>query len=94
MSIANPADQSSPVIINNFQAAGLQSKKKGWTTFWLCGFFGFLGVHRFYLGHVGLGLIYLFTGGLFFIGAFVDLFMAWHITAKENRLRGYGFVSK
>lgn len=35
---------------------------------------GLIGGHRFYLGQVGWGLLYLATGGLFFIGWFVDLF--------------------
>lgn len=37
-------------------------------------FFGFLGVHHFYLGKVGRGVGYLVTFGWFMIGPCVDLF--------------------
>ena len=36
---------------------------------------GFLGIHRFYLGHTKWGIIYLLTGGLLLIGWIVDLFL-------------------
>ena len=38
----------------------------------LCFFLGGLGIHRFYLGYVGIGLIQLFTAGGFWIWSFVD----------------------
>ena len=49
------------------------SDKKKWTAFWLCFFLGFLGIHRFYVGKIGTGLLYLFTGGGFVFGAIIDL---------------------
>lgn len=42
-------------------------------TFLLCLFFGALGIHRFYVGKAGTGVIYLLTGGLLMIGVVVDL---------------------
>ncbi|MBB6328358.1 TM2 domain-containing membrane protein YozV [Algoriphagus iocasae] len=39
----------------------------------LLGFFGFAGLHRFILGQIGLGILYILTVGLCFIGTIVDL---------------------
>ncbi|MFA5197318.1 MAG: TM2 domain-containing protein [Patescibacteria group bacterium] len=41
---------------------------------WLLSIFGWLGFHRFYLGKVGTGIIWIFTGGACGVGALIDLF--------------------
>lgn len=47
-------------------------EKNKWVAFILCVLLGYLGVHKFYEGRVGLGILYLLTFGLFGIGWFVD----------------------
>lgn len=39
----------------------------------LCIFLGFFGIHRFYVGKIGTGLIWMFSFGLFGIGWIADL---------------------
>lgn len=39
----------------------------------LCIFLGVIGAHKFYEGKIGMGILYLFTGGLFAIGWIVDI---------------------
>ena len=39
---------------------------------WFASFFGAAGLHRLYLGKIGTGVLYFFTGGLFLIGTIYD----------------------
>jgi TM2 domain-containing membrane protein YozV len=39
----------------------------------LLGVIGFAGIHRFYAGKIGTGLLWLFTAGFFYIGTIVDI---------------------
>ena len=52
----------------------ISSKSKG-TTAVLCFFFGWLGVHRFYVGKIGTGIIWMLTLGLFGLGEIIDFIM-------------------
>lgn len=51
----------------------------------LLGFFVIAGVHRFYLEEIGMGLLYLFTGGICFIGTIIDLVNHKELTYRYNR---------
>ena len=45
-----------------------------WIAYLLWFLLGPVGVHKFYLGKIGMGILYLFTGGIFLIGWIIDLF--------------------
>lgn len=49
-------------------------------------FLGLLGIHRFYLGHIGIGVLYLLTGGLCGIGWIIDgiLFLVGGLKPKNG----------
>lgn len=47
-------------------------------------FLGFLSIHRFYLGKIGSGIIYLLTGQLFGIGWIVDAFLLGGMVNSHN----------
>ena len=51
------------------------SPKKRLVALLLCFFLGCLGVHRFYVGKIGTGVLQLVTLGVFGIWAFIDLIM-------------------
>ena len=48
-------------------------EKNKWVSFLLCLFLGPLGIHKFYEGKVLLGIVYIFTLGLFGVGVLIDL---------------------
>ncbi|HOJ45267.1 MAG TPA: TM2 domain-containing protein [Bacilli bacterium] len=51
------------------------SEKTGLVTLLLCFFLGTLGMHRFYVGKIGTGLLQLFTLGGFGIWVLIDFIM-------------------
>lgn len=47
-------------------------------------FLGWLSMHRFYLGKIGSGILYLLTGQLLGIGWLVDLFLTSSMVDNYN----------
>lgn len=62
-----------------------QSHSKGMSfLLWLACLFGVCGIHRFYLGRPGSGILYLLTFGLFGVGQLVDLFLLPGMVDEAN----------
>lgn len=51
----------------------------------LLGFFLIAGVHRLILNQIGMGILYILTGGLCIIGTIVDLINYKDLTFQYNR---------
>jgi TM2 domain-containing membrane protein YozV len=65
-----------------------QGRRKDPQTVLLCTLLGFVvvaGVQRFILGQMGMGILYLFTAGLCFVGTIVDLINYKSMTLEYNR---------
>ena len=60
------------------------SQKSKTTDLLLCIFLGTLGVHRFYEGKIGTGILWLCTLGLFGIGWIVDIVLIVTNRAKDK----------
>ena len=54
---------------------------------WLFSGFGALGFHRFYLGKIPTGLLWMFTGGLLGVGAIYDL-ITLPLQVRQANLQG------
>jgi len=52
---------------------------------WLASFLGLAGIHRLYMGRWVSGLIWLFTGGLCFVGTIIDGVMMPRMIEDTNK---------
>lgn len=67
------------------QPANISDKNK-WIVFLLALLVGELGVHRFYVGKIGTGIVWLLTCGVFGIGWLID----WIMILCDNFTDGDG----
>lgn len=59
---------------NNNINGGINGRERNkWVAFLLCFFLGVFGAHKFYEGKTGMGILYIFTAGLFGVGWIIDL---------------------
>jgi restriction system protein len=64
-----------PTTHSSYSPYGQESPKSMLVLILLWFFFGVLGVHYFYVGRIGMGILWLLTGGMFGIGWVVDIFV-------------------
>lgn len=67
--VINNSNTNTNTNVAGFMPARQRNK---WVAFCLCLFLGFFGAHKFYEGKAGIGILYLFTVGLFGIGWLID----------------------
>ncbi|MBC7848556.1 MAG: TM2 domain-containing protein [Chitinophagaceae bacterium] len=72
------------------------SRRKTTETVLICTILGFVviaGIQRFILGQIGMGILYLFTGGLCLIGTIVDLVNHKQMTFEYNQQQAVEVLS-
>ncbi|MGD8786602.1 MAG: TM2 domain-containing protein, partial [Phycisphaerales bacterium] len=74
---AAPRPASAPPVAPKVKPpAGVSSFKRMWALLLSAGgLFGICGLHRFYVGKIGTGILWFLTGGLFGIGQIIDVIM-------------------
>ena len=80
--VQNLAEESEQMF-----AMAYRSQRKDETTILLLtlvGLLGIAGIQRFVLGHIGLGVLFLLTGGLCLIGTIVDAVNHKKLASEHN----------
>ncbi len=60
------------------------SNKNWLVTLVLCILLGYVGAHRFYVGKIGSGILWLLTVGLFGVGYIIDLILIATFNFKDS----------
>ena len=60
------------------------SDKKKSTALILCIVGGYVGLHQYYVGKIGMGILYTCTAGLWGVGWFLDIFRILLVSFRDN----------
>lgn len=72
--VINNANTNTNVNRNTVGGYGYRGQPRNkWVALILCIFLGMFGAHKFYENKIGMGILYLFTAGLFGIGWIIDI---------------------
>lgn len=59
----------------------------------LIGFLGIAGIQRFFVEQIGMGLLYLFTGGICMVGTIIDVVTYRNIAFEYNQKQAYEIIA-
>jgi TM2 domain-containing membrane protein YozV len=81
-------DKKKNHLLSSTEVSNMSPDNKWLVTLLLCLFVGFLGIHRFYVGKIGTGILHLLTLGAFGIWTLIDLviIVLGKFTDKEGNL--------
>ena len=76
-------------IHNDLNLPDSSHNRIGWADFFICFLFGWLGMHKFYQKNRELGLLYLFTLGLFGVGWVIDTVKYFRSIVKYSQMSDF-----
>lgn len=77
-----------------FQYSAHRKDPNTYMIFILLGFVGVAGIHRFVTDQIGMGILYVLTAGLCYIGTIVDLINYKSLVFEYNKTQAYQVLAR